>query len=144
MGAVFYLVFTLASAGSPPLLPSDTPVALGHPILGTWKIAFPEGSCTEIYNFRQDGTRVFTSAEEVGESVYEISAIPSPKGFYKFTDTIVKDNGMKDCGGEVIQVGHKISIFIRIHPNGGMFLMCHDEEQQSCFGLLKRVRDNDS
>ena len=44
-----------------------------HPLIGTWQITLPDGSCREIYRYRSDGTTLVTSAEEVAESSYDIS-----------------------------------------------------------------------
>src|SRR5581483_3333468 len=68
------------------------PVSHDHPVLGTWTFVLPDGSCEETYRFRSDGSTVVTSGEEVAESTYEISAKPSASGYYKWVDTIVKDN----------------------------------------------------
>src|SRR3954469_23866220 len=69
------------------------PPSADHPILGVWRLTLPDGSCSEIYRFRGDGTTFVTSADEVSESEFDIPAQPSVKGFYKLTDHIVKDNG---------------------------------------------------
>src|SRR5438093_3984279 len=98
------LAATLAGAG---------PLRAGHPLIGTWKITFPDGSCEETYLIRPNGTMFITSAEEVAESKFELSDKPSEKGFYKWDDTITKDNGKKDCSGEVTPVGHAATNYIR-------------------------------
>jgi len=66
-----------------------------HPIIGTWKITVPDGSCYEIYRFRAHGTTLVKSADEATESEVEISDQPRPKGFYKWVDKTVTDNGKK-------------------------------------------------
>jgi hypothetical protein len=110
------------------------PIAPDHPIVGTWKITLPlsDGPCDEIYSIRPDGTALVTSAEEISESVYEISDDPSEKGFYRWVDTITKDNGKKDC------LGHVATNYIVFHSSGDMFLICIEERLESCIGPFAR------
>jgi hypothetical protein len=110
-----------------------------HPILGIWKLSLPEVGCSETYHFRADGTSLVTSADEVSESEFRIPANPSPKGFYKLEDTIVKDNGKKDCTGEITKVGTRAINYVRFLPSGDLFLMCADESTNSCIGPFERV-----
>ena len=110
-----------------------------HPIHGIWKLTLPDGSCSETYRFRGDGTTLVTSAEEVSESQFNIPAEPSEKGFYKLVDTVVKDNGKEDCSGQVMKVGAKATNFVRFHPSGALFLMCADESMETCIGPFRRV-----
>jgi hypothetical protein len=114
------------------------PPANGHPILGAWKITVFGGACHERYHFRPDGILHVTSAEEVAESAYEISAKPSAKGFYQLTDKILRDNGKPDCGGETMTVGHEAINYIRFHPDGRSFVMCAEEEIGTCAGPFRR------
>lgn len=109
------------------------------PILGIWRLSLPELGCSEVYRFRGDGTSLVTSAEEVSESEFQIPAKPSAKGFYKLYDKIVKDNGKKDCAGEITRVGTQATNYVRFHPSGVLFLMCADETMNSCIGPFERV-----
>jgi hypothetical protein len=115
------------------------PPSASHPILGIWKLTLPDGSCSETYRFRGDGTTLVTSAEEISESEFNIPAEPSAKGFYKLEDRIVKDNGKKDCSGEIMKVGNKATNFIHFHPSGSLFLMCAAESLDACIGPFQRV-----
>ena len=110
-----------------------------HPIVGTWRFFVPDGSCAETYRFRADGTSHVTSAEEVAESVFEISHKPSQNGFYLWVDTIVKDNGKKDCAGQITDVGRKTTNYIRFDPSGQRFVVCRAENLDACFGPLHRI-----
>jgi hypothetical protein len=130
-------LFALAVAGAQ-AAPPAAPVP-DHPLIGTWRFTLPGGKCAEIYIFRADGTNVVVSAEEVGESAYEVSEAPSSKGFYKWTDVITKDNGGRDCSGEVMQLGHEATNYVLIHPSGEKLLVCRDESLDACFGPLDRV-----
>jgi len=110
-----------------------------HPIIGTWRFSLPDGSCNETYRFRADGTSFVTSGDEVAESEYRIAESPSRNGFYEWVDTIVKDNGKKDCAGQVTDVGRKTTNYIRFDPQGQRFVVCRAENLQTCFGPLRRV-----
>ncbi|MBI1397226.1 MAG: hypothetical protein GC151_14735 [Betaproteobacteria bacterium] len=116
-------------------------MAPDHPILGTWAYTFalPDGTCTEVYRFRQDGTTLVTSAGEVAETRYEISTQPDENGFYRLVDTIVKDNGQKDCSGLVMQVGHTATRYLQFDPSGEEFVICEQASLDACFGPLLRV-----
>ena len=116
------------------------PLAANHPIVGVWRLAAGDGRCAETYRFRGDGTSLVTSAREVSESEFDIPSIPSEKGFYKFEDTITKDNGKQACSGEVMMVGTRATNFLRFHPSGEIFLMCATESMETCVGPFERVR----
>lgn len=120
------------------------PLAPSHPILGIWKLTLPDGSCSEIYRFRGDGTTLVTSAEEISESEFTIPAQASPKGFYKLEDKLVKDNGKKDCSGAVMKVGSKVTHYIHFHPSKSLFLMCADESLNVCIGPFRRMQGQDT
>lgn len=130
------LVLSLALGGQCALA---APPATNHPILGIWRLTLPDTNCSEVYRFRGDGTTLVTSAEEVSESEFQIPAEPSEKGFYKLEDKIVKDNGKKDCTGEIMKVGNQATNFIRFHPSGALFLMCAAESMDTCIGPFRRV-----
>ena len=137
MRAFSGLLISLA-IGAPAACAAPLP-AQNHPILGIWTLSLPEMGCSETYHFRGDGTTLVTSAEEVSESEFRIPDKPSSKGFYKLEDRIIKDNGKKDCAGQVMKVGTKAINFIRFHPSGALFLMCADESMDSCIGPFERV-----
>ena len=133
----FALLTPLAQA-APPSPKAD------HPILGIWRLALPELRCVETYRFRGDGTTLVTSKEEVSESEFQIPDVPNAKGFYKLEDRIVKDNGKKDCSGEIMKVGTKATNFLRFHPSGELFLMCSDETMEACIGPFERVEGEEA
>lgn len=115
------------------------PLSASHPVLGIWKLSLPDGSCSETYRFRGDGTTLVTSAEEISESVFRIPNAPSPRGFYKLDDEVVKDNGKKDCSGSITKIGSKVTHFLLFHPSGALFLMCATESLDACIGPFRRV-----
>jgi hypothetical protein len=110
-----------------------------HPLLGIWKLTLPEIGCSETYRFRGDGTSLVTSAQEISESEFRVPSEPSAKGFYRLEDRIVKDNGKKDCVGQITKVGTHATNFLRFHPSGALFLMCADETMDTCIGPFERV-----
>jgi hypothetical protein len=110
-----------------------------HPLTGTWRITAP-GGCSETYVVRPNGTATITSGEEIAESELTISDQPSGRGFFKWAEKIVKDNGKKDCSGEVSEVGHVVVSYIQLSPTKDEFAMCEREDRNSCIGPFKRVK----
>ena len=135
------LMLSLAILALP--LKAAPPVA-SHPILGIWKLTLPDGSCSEIYRFRGDGTSLVTSNQEVSESEFTIPAEPSEKGFYRLDDKVVKDNGKLDCSGEVTKIGSKVTHFVHFHPSGALFLMCMAESLDACIGPFRRMQGQET
>lgn len=117
---------------------SRTPLPAGHPLVGVWRIDFPNG-CHEEYEVRRDGTKLSRSGEELNESEFEISLSPSARGFYKWTDKITKGNGRPDCGGSTTDLGHVAVNYIRLHPSGQRFLLCEAEDMNSCYAEFRRT-----
>lgn len=117
--------------------------ASNHPLLGIWRLDLPQIGCSETYHFRADGTSLVTSADEVSESEYQVMDKPSAQGFYRLEDHIVKDNGKKDCAGEITKPGTKAVNYLRFHPSGALFLMCADESMKTCIGPFERVEGVD-
>ena len=138
------VLFLLSCLGAPALVAApavaSADVAAGHPILGIWRLTVPGTECAETYRFRADGTTFVTSAAEVSESVYTVSAQPDKQGFYRLQDRIVKDNGKPDCSGEVMKVGTTATNYLQFHPAGDMFLMCAAEALDVCIGPFERVK----
>lgn len=136
--------FVIAALSSLPAGASAAGIAADHPILGTWTFTVPGTDCAETYRFRSDGTTFVTSGEEVSESAYKIAPKPSGRGFYKWIDTIKKDNGKPDCGGEVTATGTEATNFVLFHPSGELMIVCRNESLDACFGPLKRVHGQES
>ncbi len=120
------------------------PPNAGHPILGIWLFVLPDASCFETYRFRGDGTTLVTSAAEVSESNFTIPDKPSAKGFYKLDDVVVKDNGKRDCGGEVMKVGTRATNYVLFNPTGTLFLLCAAETTEQCIGPFRRIIGQDA
>jgi hypothetical protein len=135
------LVLSLAILAAP--LQAAPPTST-HPILGIWQLTLPDGSCSEIYRFRGDGTSLVTSADEISESEFSIPAQPSAKGFYRMDDKVTKDNGKLDCTGAVTKIGSKVTHFIHFHPSGLLFVMCMAESLDACIGPFRRMQGQET
>jgi hypothetical protein len=120
------------------------PPLASHPILGIWLLALPGVGCVETYRFRGDGTTLVTSAAEVSESTFTIPDRPSGKGFYKLDDVIVKDNGKRDCGGEIMKVGTRATNYVLFNPGSSVFVLCTAESTEQCIGPFRRVVGQDA
>ena len=121
-----------------------TPLRADHPIVGAWRLELPEtGGCKEIYRIGRDGRARITSAEEVAEAEFAIDDQPDGDGFYASVNTIVKDNGKRDCSGQVTQPGQTLPAFILFHPSGDRLLMCRDRTMRACIGPLVRMPTQD-
>lgn len=131
---------TLAATGLASTAASAAQIDATHPVLGTWVLPLANGRCMETYYFRADGTTLVTSFEEVAETTFDISAKPSRRGFYRWADKLVKDNGKKDCSGKISKVGTESVSFIRFLDNGERFIVCQDESLNACFGPMLRLR----
>ena len=119
-------------------------IAVDHPFIGTRKLPIAKLNCTETYLFLRDGTSRVTSAEEVSESRFEISPAPSASGFYRWTDTIVKNNGKKDCSGAVTKAGKTVTQYVLCHHSRNIFFICQEEKRNTCFGPFYRQRGQDT
>ncbi len=126
---------TNAAHAAPP-----TPLDSNHPFLGTWVLPVNNGRCFETYYIRADGTSLVSSAEEVAETVLEISPKPSRLGFYRWVDKLVKDNGKKDCTGKISKVGTESTSYIRFLEGGERLIICQNENLNACFGPMQRLR----
>lgn len=132
-------VILAALALAVPVPSTAAAVYANHPLVGTWRFDVPETGCAEVYRFRGDGTSVVTSGAEIAETEFEVSAKPSSKGFYIWTDTIVKDNGKRDCSGQITEVGRKTTNYIRFDRSGRQFIVCRGQSLDACFGPFRRM-----
>lgn len=118
--------------------PAPTPT---HPLVGTWSWTLFGGACGETYQYRSDGTMLSTSGQAVTQWLYSVSALPSAQGFYKVTETSTRQNGKKDCSGDVVEeAGTGITKFIQLSPGQDRLIACKAESLAACFGPLTRSR----
>ncbi|MET0349295.1 MAG: hypothetical protein ABW067_05880, partial [Rhizobacter sp.] len=116
-----------------------------HPLVGLWRLPYPNSACHEIYRIQANGTTLVTSAEEEAESEFTMSDQPSENGFYKWVDRNIRDNGGKDCGGKVTEAGAELTRYVLLHPAGKVFVMCEDEDEElnTCIGPFIRIEEGD-
>ncbi len=119
---------------------SAAPLRHDHPLIGIWRIALPDSACTETYRLRADGSTLVFSNEEVAESTFTVSDQPDKNGFYKQVDTITKDNGKRDCSGNITKPGRAVTSYVRFNPSGNLFIMCAEPNLDHCIGPFIRVR----
>lgn len=135
------LLFTTASCAQEfqrAPLPSD------HPLVGRWRIELPQFRCFEEYEVREDGTRSAIAGQERNESEFVVSLVPSAKGFYKWTDKIVRNNGKPDCTGSFTPLGHVATNYILLHSDRNRFLLCEREDISTCIGPYIRKKLSDA
>lgn len=132
----------LALAGTPTVADA-APLRPDHPFIGIWRITLPDGSCSETYRVRGDGSTLVFSNQEVAESNFVIADQPDQQGFYKSVDTIFKDNGKPDCSGQITKPGRAVTNYLLFHPGGDMFLMCVERSMERCIGPFLRVGGSD-
>lgn len=135
---LLFAIGTFACLGAVAQDVSRTPLPGGHPLVGTWRIDMPKLSCFEEYRIQTNGTKLSMSGEERNESEFEMSFVPSAKGFYKWTDKITKNNGKPDCSGSKTDLGHVAVNFVRLHPTGQRMLLCEAEDMNSCYAEFFR------
>ena len=112
-----------------------------HPVLGAWQWTDSRNGCTEVYDFRADGTVPVVSGDERTDNTYTISESPDSQGFYTLTMFTVKDHGGKDCGGdETDNTSMENVIYLLFEPKLTEFIICAEQRLEACFGPLRRVR----
>jgi hypothetical protein len=123
------------SAQAQPRRPSST-----HPLLGQWQWTDARNGCTEVYDFRPDGTAPVVSGDERTDNTYTVSEAPESTGFYTLTLFTVKDHGGKDCGNdETDNTSMENVVYLLFEPNLTEFIICTEPKVEACFGPLRRV-----
>jgi hypothetical protein len=111
-----------------------------HLLLGSWTWTRDENQCTEIYEYRADGTNHIVSGEERTDNRYKLSAAKTEDGFYTLTSTVVKDHGGKDCAdADNDDTGATFTVYVTFTPEGDQHLVCFEENLKRCFGPLRRL-----
>jgi len=134
----FALALLVASANAQEA--TRIPLPADHPLVGSWRAEMPALKCFEEHEIRADGTRTSVSADERAEAEYSISAFPSAKGFYRWTDRVVRTNGKPDCTGHLTPVGQVSVNYAIVLPDGQRFLACTAEDLKTCFAEFRRKR----
>ena len=121
---------------------AQTPPPSGRPLIGKWQWTRSQNKCTELYDFRADGTAPVTSGTEKTENTYSIANSPDQNGFYRITMKTTKDYGGKDCGdNEGDSTGQESTNFVLFNPSRSMHIVCVEPKEERCFGPLRRVSD---
>lgn len=145
LAALLCSVAAAQAAGPlPPKPPSNAPSAATaqHPLAGRWAWTLAGKSCTETlaYSAGTNGTRQGSSGDEVTQSRYDVSAMPSLLGFYRLTETVTQSNAKPDCSGDLHDAsGEPVTRFVQFSPKKDQLIVCKEESLQACFGPLKRV-----
>lgn len=114
--------------------------AAGHPLVGKWQWTRNVNKCTEVYDFRSDGTAPVTSGTETTDNVYTVAAYPDVNGFYRMTIRTTKDHGGKDCGDDDSDsTGMESTNYLIFNPSRDQYLACYGASLDKCFGPLRRV-----
>lgn len=138
----FALLCSFASlqAAAPPVAIPAAPAQ--HTVVGNWTWTLPGKQCTETWQYRANGTIQGRSGEEVTQSRYEVSPVPSLLGFYRLTETVQETNGKRDCSGDLHEVsGAPLTRFIQFSPKQEQLIVCKEESLTACFGPFKRSAD---
>jgi hypothetical protein len=134
------LLAAAAAGAAPPAANAPTaPVRADHPMLGAWQITRRDDGCAETYRVDRSGRTLVTSADEVAQTRFTLSDQPSAKGYYKWVDTLVKDNGKKDCWGQVTKPGKTTVRYVMMNPARNRFIICTAEDGAQCFGPFVKV-----
>ena len=146
MKSPLLLALALAStaAVAAPLADAPTaPLRADHPFLGVWQLTRSDDQCAEVYRIDRSGHTLITSADEVAQSNFTMSDQPSPRGYYKWVDTLVKDNGKKDCWGQVTKPGKTTTRYVLMNPAANRFILCTAEDGKQCFGPFVKLEGGD-
>ncbi|MEO8628576.1 MAG: hypothetical protein ABI612_10815 [Betaproteobacteria bacterium] len=121
---------------------ADGQVPDGHPLIGKWQWTRAANNCTELYDFRKDGTVPVTSGAERTENTYSVVASPDRNGFYKATIKTTKDYGGRDCiDNDAESTGQQTIIYIVFDAAKTVQMMCFDASLKRCIGPLQRLPD---
>ena len=121
---------------------AQTPAPIGHPIIGKWQWTRPQNKCTEVYDFRADGTVPVTSGAEKSDNTYMIASIPDHDGFYRLTMKTTKDYGGRDCADDDSDnTGHESTNYVFFDPTRTMHVVCLEPKLDRCYGPLRRIEE---
>jgi hypothetical protein len=121
--------------------PAQAPSVDNSPLVGTWIMTDPATHCTEVYDFRRDGSVYIVSGDERSESTYALSARPGPSGRHRLTVTMQKYYGGKDCAGTTDDTtGKPNTSYLLFFPGKRLMAVCQDEtSDEKCFGPLQKL-----
>jgi hypothetical protein len=98
-------------------------------------------NCTEVYNFKPDGTVPVISGTERTENEYSVSLLPDEQGFYRLTMRITKHLGGRDCSDSGNPPNDKpFTNYVRFSPDYKQHIVCYERDPKQCFGPMRRVK----
>ena len=110
------------------------------PLVGTWSWTGGENRCTEVFDFRPDGTAYVISGAERTENRYALSSKPGPAGRKRLVMTATKYYAGKDCSGKTEDpTGKPITSYVLFLPGRTQMIVCSDETSEACFGPLFKL-----
>ena len=119
---------------------AQTPAPINHPLIGKWRWTKPENKCTEVFDFRADGTAPVISGDEKTENTYTVSSSADRNGFYQLNMKTVSDLGGKDCGDDSSDTtNQETTHFILFEPQMTMHIVCAEPRIGRCYGPLTRM-----
>lgn len=137
---VLALVTVLATMGAMSASADAITVPTEHPLVGKWQWTRGSDRCSEVFDFRADGTVPVTSGTERTENAFTIVSIPATTDFYRVTITTTKDHGGRDCAeDDSDSTGVESTNFILFNPARTQYLACHEADLQRCFGPFERI-----
>jgi hypothetical protein len=118
---------------------SETPP--NHPLVGKWGWTRSVNNCTELYDFRLDGTVPVVSGTERTDNEYSVSPLPDRQGFYRLTMRITKHFGGRDCSDTGNLPDDKpFTNYVKFSPDYEQHIVCYEPSPQQCFGPLRRIK----
>ena len=111
-------------------------------IVGKWTWTRAQTGCTEIYDYRPDGTLQVQSGAEKTDNTYSISSGPDRNGFFKMILKVVRDYGGTDCAElDEDSTGQENTVYVLFHSSRPIHAVCRDSNLEACYGPLHRVSE---
>jgi hypothetical protein len=111
-------------------------------IVGKWTWTRADNACTEVYDYRADGTLEVLSGSERTDNTYSIDSAPDQNGFFRMVLKIVRDYGGKDCAdSEEDNTGQEQVVYVLFHSSRALHAVCRDPNLETCYGPLRRVKE---
>ncbi len=111
-------------------------------IVGKWTWTRAENACTEVYDYRPDGSLYVQSGAEKTDNTYSIAPSPDENGFFKMVLKITKDYGGKDCAdSEEDNTGQESTVYVLFHSSRSIHAVCRDPNLEACYGPLRRMKE---
>jgi hypothetical protein len=114
-------------------------VAAAHPLIGKWQWTRKRSQCTEVYDFRPDGTAPILSGAERTDNVYTVSASPNESGLFRLTLRTTEHHGGRDCGDTEGEPNFsEVTLYVFFEASDKIAI-CYEPSTKRCYGPLRRV-----